>query len=59
MTHRLTAETFCFAPAQTLVILESLSRVRTKVVVGRRLHHRDSGVHSHRGVDPQGQGSPL
>ena len=51
MTPRLTAETFCFAPAQTLA---SLSRVR-KVVVGRRLHHR-AGVHRRR---PQGQGSSL
>ena len=51
MTPKLTAETFCFAPAQTLA---SLSRVR-KVVVGRRLHHR-AGVHRRR---PQGQSSPL
>ena len=39
MTPRLTAETFCFAPAQTLAIDIGVT-VDGKVVVGRQLHHQ-------------------
>ena len=54
MTPRLTAETFCFAPAQTLAS-------EGKVVVGRRLHHRAgvcTGV-AHNAQGHRAGGSPL
>ena len=59
MTPRLTAETFCFAPAQSAKICVTVEGKVFVANVGRRLHHR-AGVHRREASCPgQGQSSPL